>query len=501
MTRFHQKENLRFFRTVENTITEHQLLENQDGVLVGLSGGADSVALLWCLCRLAAKFGLRIGAAHLNHDLRGRESAADADFSAAFASRLKIPCHIETINVSTYQKEHKLSLEEAGRKVRYDFLSKTAAAHDYTKIALGHHADDNAELVLMNFIRGSGAAGLSGIPVKRPAESAYALVSALTIIRPLIRLTKAEIFSFLSAHHLPWRTDHTNRDTAHLRNRIRHDLLPALKKHYNPNIVETLNRSAAIAESETGWMTETLRPVFEKIIVQAAPQRVCLSITQLARQPLPVARHVLRQAMLQVKGNLRKISFQHVASVMKLCLSHREQGVLDLPDQLRIEKSATQLTLYRSSTPLRKTPFQPRGQSVQNSSYQLEKPGTALLPDFGLSISAEIMAEGFKPDFSNTGHRMAFFDMNAIHFPLLIRQVRSGDAFRPLGAAGTQKLKKFFIDHKVPVWERTQCPILESADRIIWVTGHRIDDRVKVTNLTQRILKIELTLAESVNND
>ena len=463
MTQFNQKETPRFFKTVENTIIDHELITDKDCVLTGLSGGPDSVALLWCLYRLSNRFGFQIGAAHLNHDLRGCESRADADFSAAFASRLKIPCHIETISVSDYQREHKLSLEEAARKVRYAFLSQIAAAHGYTKIALGHHADDNAELVLMNLIRGSGSAGLSGIPVKRPMGNPHSPTSDLTIIRPLIRLTKTEIVSFLSANNLQWRTDHTNRDTAHLRNRIRHDLLPTLKKNFNPNIVETLNRSASIAESEEAWITETLRPVFENIIVRLDARHVRLSLPELAQHPLPVARRILRQAIRQAKGDLQKISFQHVASVMALCLSRREQGALDLPDRLRIEKSAAHLTLYRSAAPLRKTPFQARAQSVQNGIYQLERPGAALLPVFGLKISAEIMAEGFKPDFSITGHHMTFFDMTAIHFPLLIRRVRSGDRFRPLGAAGTQKLKKFFIDHKVPMWERTQCPIIESA--------------------------------------
>lgn len=480
---------------------ECDLLEHNDAVLVGLSGGPDSVALLWCLCRLAPKYGLRIGAAHLNHDLRGDESICDAEFAAACASRLEIPFYTETIRVSDYRKRQKLGIEEAARKARYDFLEKTAIAHGYNRLALAHHADDNAELVLMNLLRGSGSAGLSGIPEKRLAKGPHGQASGLMIIRPLLRVSKEEIFTFLNANHLQWRTDRTNLDTAHLRNRIRHELLPALRKNYNPNIAETLNRFALLAATEEAWVTQTLGSVFNDLILRKDARSIRVSIPGLRRQPDPVVRRVLRQAVRHVKGDLRRISFHHVAAVMTLCRSEREKAALHLPDRLRIEKAADALIISRSPTSLREIPAGDHAFPLSPPiTYRLDKPGSMRLSGFGMRISAEVLTGMSSPDYRNAGHLTAFFDMEDLTFPLLIRNYRSGDAFRPLGTAGTQKLKKFFIDHKVPAPERARVPIIECAGRIIWVAGHRIDERVKITGSTRRILKIQLALAEYVNS-
>lgn len=491
----------RFLRTVEKTISDSRMFGEKDTVLVGLSGGPDSVALLWCLHLLSQKWGFRIAAAHLNHGLRDEGADADATFAAALAARLRIPITVQTADVRGFQKTFKLGREEAARSVRYNFLHNVSKAKGYSKIALGHHADDNAELVLMNFLRGSGLTGLSGIPVVRPILQPDSSPDTAMIVRPLIRLTKEEIYAFLTANGLTWQTDLTNSDMRHFRNRIRLELIPALKKSYNPNVVEVLNRLAEVAGSEDKWIAGILAPILDSLIIKDDGHGIVLSVPKLQEQPRPAARRLLRMVLMRVKDNLRRISFQHVESILGLCYDNRHRGRLDLPDQVRVELYADQLMISRDQMPLRHIPSRIHRQPASDTRYQIEQPGAYSLRDFGMTLAARVLPQDSFPDFRGSGHSVGFFDMDTVSFPLLARHVQPGDKFKPLGAAGTQTLKKFFIDHKIPLSRRAKCAVLLSADRIIWLMGVRIDERFKVTNSTKKILKIELRLAEPIEGD
>ncbi|MBW2620551.1 MAG: tRNA lysidine(34) synthetase TilS, partial [Deltaproteobacteria bacterium] len=247
----------KLLRTVEQTITTYGMLKPGDSVLIGVSGGPDSVALFHVLLTLASRFSLRIGVAHLDHCLRQNDSDKDAEFVASLAARFDIPCYIHKANVRKYQLENKLSLEEAARRVRHTFLNRVAEKNSFNKIALGHHFDDNAELVLMNLFRGSGPLGISGIPPVRDGK----------IIRPLIRSNRSEIIAFLDKNGIKYISDSSNRDTRFLRNRIRHDLIPLLKTSYNPKITQNLNRLASIVRSEEEWIEDVIHPLFKKAVI------------------------------------------------------------------------------------------------------------------------------------------------------------------------------------------------------------------------------------------
>lgn len=491
----------RFLRTVEKTISDSQMFGEKDTLLVGLSGGPDSVALLWCLHLLSQKLGFRIAAAHLNHGLRDKHANTDATFAAALAARLNIPITVQTADVRGFQKKYKLGREEAARNVRYNFLHQVSKSAGCSKIALGHHADDNAELVLMNFLRGSGLTGLSGIPAVRPIRQPDSSPDTATIVRPLIQLTKEEIYAFLTASGLSWQTDLTNNDMRHFRNRIRLELIPTLKKSYNPNVIEVLNRLAEVAGSEDKWIAGILAPILDALILKEDGHRIVLSVAKLLEQPRPAARRLLRMALEKVKDNLRRISFQHVESILSLCHENRHGGRLDLPDQVRVELYAGQLMISRGQMALRRLPSRIHRQAASDTRYQIEQPGVYSLSDFGITLTARVQPIGDFPDFRSGGHSVGFFDMDTVSFPLTARHVQPGDKFKPLGAVGTQTLKKFFIDHKIPLSRRAKCAALLSEDRIIWLMGVRIDERFKVTDLTKKILKIELRLAEPIEDD
>ncbi len=477
--------NNRLLKTVEQTIFAHGMLKPKDSAIIAVSGGPDSVALLHILYEIAPHFSLKLGVAHLNHCLRQKDSDKDADFVESLAANFDLPCYIQKRDIRRYQRENKLSLEEAARRVRYEFLDHIATAYQYNKIALGHHADDNAELVLMNLFRGTGTLGLSGIPPKRGEK----------IIRPMIRLRRNDIIEFLNRNRLKYVFDRTNADTRHLRNRVRHDLIPVLKTAYNPNISDTLNRLSSIIRSEEEWIEDMVRPFFEKAVLRIRQNRIELSVPVLNRYHNALQRRIIRLAISKAKGDLRRIGFVNIDSVIDLLVKKSSFGKIDLPAGIRIQRNQDTILIFRAQ---RRTPDDHRdgdGRDAFSFEYQIETFEPVFIKEIKTYIRFSEMSIENMTDYRCTGQYANFFDKDALNLPMVLRNFRPGDAFSPLGVKGTQKLKKFFIDKKVPRKERLKCPILLSGGKIIWVVGHRIDESVKVTPATKNVLKVELLLA------
>ena len=475
----------KLLQTVEKTITAYDMLAPKDSVIIGVSGGPDSVALLHILIALASRFSLRLGVAHLNHCLRQNESDRDAEFVASLSKNFDLPCYIHKENVHKYQTENKLSTEEAARRVRYAFLSQTAKLNRFNKIALGHHRDDNAELVLMNLFRGSGPLGLSGIPPIRDGE----------IIRPLIHLKRSEIINFLKKNRFKYVSDTSNKETKYLRNRIRHHLIPLLKTSYNPNIIETLNRLSSIISNEEDWIKDEISHLFKKIIVSRQDNHVILSVSRLNRIHIAQQRRIIRKAIHMIKGNLRRITFSHIDAAISLTAGRYDSKNLDLPDLIRIQRIGNTLVFTKEKSALRDLEVKFSQPEKITFNYKIDKPESIFIKEINAYMKlTEIRYENM-PDFRLTGQRTAFFDNHRIRFPLTLRNFKSDDAFRPLGMKGSQKVKKYFSDKKVPKAERCRCPVLLSQGKIIWLVGHRIDESVKLTPSTRKILKVELFLA------
>jgi tRNA(Ile)-lysidine synthase len=461
------------------------MFDPSDRVLLAVSGGPDSVALAHLMLRISPEYSLSLGIAHLNHGLRAQDAENDAAFVTSLAGQLGLPFHADRRDVIAFQRHHQLSLEEAARKVRYQFLFAVAEKFGFNKIALGHHADDNAELVLMYLLRGSGPSGLSGIPPVRGNK----------IVRPLICLERSEIMAYISEKNLPYMADRSNEDPRFLRNRIRQHLIPELKTSYNPSIVATLNRLAMIFRTEDQWFEENLALAYKNCISINESSQVCLSLAFLNQLAAAVKRRVIRKAIGAVQKNLRNIALAHVEAVLGLSASTAIDGRVDLPDGIHVFKNREELIIYRNTI----------GSSVGYSAfvlsdsldyhYEVSTTGLVVIREANMSIAlAEIPVDEF-PGPDHADRQIAFFDMEQLSFPLVVRNFRPGDRFSPLGMCGRQKVKKFFINNKVPRWQRQKCPILLSRDKIIWIAGHRIDDSVKVRPQTRRILKAELFLA------
>jgi tRNA(Ile)-lysidine synthase len=477
--------NKKLLNTVEKTIAVHGMLKPKDSVVIGVSGGPDSVALLHILLKLVPRFSLRLGVAHLNHCLRQNESDKDAKFVESLAKDFDLPCYVQKRDVRRYQIENKLSLEEAARTVRYKFLNDIAKTNQYNKIALGHHADDNAEHVLMNLLRGAGKLGLAGIPPKRGDR----------IIRPMIYLNRTDIIGFLKQNRLKWVVDQSNADTRHLRNRVRHDLIPVLKTAYNPNISDTLNRLSSIVRSEEEWIENMVHPLFERTVLHFRENHIALSVPLLNEYYKALQRRVIRMALAKTKGNLRRIGFAHIDSVIDLFVKKSSSGTIDLPDGIKIQKDRDTIHIYKGKSHRGDDYRDNHGWDVFSFEYQIEKLEPVFIKEINAKLRFVEMRIENMPDYRCAGQHTNFFDKDALHLPMVLRNFRPGDSFKPLGMNGTQKLKKFFIDKKVPRSERIKCPILLSDGKIIWVVGHRIDESVKVTPATKNVLKVELLLA------
>jgi tRNA(Ile)-lysidine synthase len=467
----------KILRTVRAAIERHGMFAEGDRVLVAVSGGADSVALVHLLHALAGEYAIKLAVAHLNHSLRGSESDRDAEFVAALTRGFDLPFFLEKKDVPALQRHWRLSPEEAARRARYEFFDAVAATHRFNRVALGHHADDNAELVLMNLLRGSGPLGLSGISPVRGNK----------FVRPLIGLKRSELLNYLLDGNIAFVTDSSNADTVYRRNRIRHHLIPELEKSYNPAIVDSLNRLGEIMQAEDQWIANAIEPAFADCVSDKGSDWISLALAGVNAAGPAVRRRIIRKAILSVKKDLRRIGFLHIDTIVDLAQKAQTGACLDLPEGLRVIKDSGRLTIKKAEP---QTSI-----AVVEYQYTLASEGATFIKEADATIKLVEIGVDEVPDFGEAGRSRAFFDLDCLRFPLVVRNFRPGDRFSPLGLDGTQKLKKFFCNHKIPAHERKRCPLLLSAGKIIWVAGHRIDNSVRLSSQTRRVLMAELLLA------
>jgi tRNA(Ile)-lysidine synthase len=423
---------------VQETIAKHRMLRHGDHVLAGVSGGADSVALLHCLRSLARQWDLRITAAHLNHRLRGGESDEDE----AFVVRLGEAAGIRVVTGHWDGPPGTGNLEEAARRARYEFLRRTAAAEGASRIAVGHTLDDQAETVLLRLLRGSGFLGLGGI---------YPTVDGV-VIRPMIEVSRTEIEAFLVAQGIAWRTDSSNRDHRFLRNRIRHELLPLLREHYNPGIDRVLVREGALARDVSGFLDSAAEAAWEKVRCEGEGA-VDFRITDFHELHPALQGAVVRRAIRECRGTLRGIAAAHVEAVVDLARGPRSGKVLDLPG-LKVLREFDRIVVA-----------EPQPGAGIRQARELPVPGSCEIPETGMGMEARI------EDAAQTGRKYpdrmtgAVLAAEALPEVLIVRGRLPGDRY------GSKKLKKLLIDAQVPVRERDSLPVVVAGDRIVWVPG------------------------------
>ncbi len=470
-------------KRVTRTIKRHAMLVPGDRVLAAVSGGADSTALVHILYALAPALRIQVAVAHLNHGLRGKASEDDARFVQSMAHRLELTFHLACIRMDPSLS----SLEERGRRERYAFLHQLAEKQGYTKIALGHHMDDNAEAVLMHLLRGSGIRGLGGIPPVRNG----------LIVRPLIDMERTEITNFLQKHHIEHVEDASNADLRFDRNRIRHHLIPLLKDVYNTNVVPALHRTAGLCWQEDRWLQNHLSPMLNETLISIDPDCMALDIARLSAAPLAVQRRLIRDGLRKWHGHLKRINAGHIDSLIKLLRPQSVGKRICLPNRIGVDRTPSHLHFTirpgRGFSP----DFSPR-----NYIYQVPVPGNHPLimdiPEADCRLRFSCQAFPKREYTDGMGKDLIWFDLEQLTFPLTIRNFRPGDRMQPSGMQGRQKIKKIFGDRKIPAAQRHRIPLLISANDILWVVGLRRGARANPRHGIKSALKVEvLNLPES----
>ena len=478
-------------RKVRETIKKYRLLERGDMVIVAVSGGPDSVALLKVLDIFSDEYRLTLITAHLNHGLRGEESDNDEKFVRKLSESMGIEFECKYVDIPSLRQGRRGSIEEIARKERYQFLAEMARKHQAHKIALGHHLHDQAETVLMNFIRGSGMEGLKGILPMR--EGMY--------IRPLIALTRGEIVNFLAREGIRFMADSSNAHDSYLRNRIRHRLIPELKEHYNPRIEESLAQMAEVIRLEDEYMKTVLKEVLLEGWDDGGKGGVTINIPKFLVLHEAIQNRAIKTLLQRFSPSGGGIGYVHVKAVMDLLRSCRHHGCLHLPFNIRIRRDHDLLVISRQKGPGGKLMqelsggydpcFSPTDADIGQFSYDVAIPGRIEIPEVDMTIVFNILDKPTEGIHFNQ-EKMAYMDIEAMRFPLTIRNLRPGDRIQPLGMGGTKKLKCYFIDKKISQAERRRIPLLVDDRSVLWIVGMRLSERVKITDKTKRLLKAEI---------
>jgi tRNA(Ile)-lysidine synthase len=324
---------------VEQAVAKFKMLKKNDRVILAVSGGADSVSLLYLLNKLKKKWHLYLHLAHLNHLLRKKEAEEDAQFVGHLADRFGLAFSYQSADVADFACRHKLSQEEAARKLRYAFLLSVAKKNSAGKIALGHNRDDQAETVLMRLLRGSGASGLRGMPAKRR-------LNGCLIIRPLIEVKRSQILDYLAAKKISYRSDSTNFGNQYFRNRIRHKLIPYLEKDFNPNIKEILLNLAQNLTEDFDYLEAQGVDKFKIARLSKSGKGLAINLKRLSSFHKALQKLICRQAIKELKGDLRRIDYRHWKELEDLILKRPQDSIVDLPAGISVVKKREGLTFF-----------------------------------------------------------------------------------------------------------------------------------------------------------
>lgn len=458
---------------VKRTIDRYHLLDKGDRLIVGVSAGVDSMVLLHLLNTYRQEFDLSLIVAHINHGLRPKESEKEAELVQKESERLGLTFEYGQFNVKEFQKVGGISLQDAARKIRFHFFNVLLQKYNANKIALGHNADDQVETVLLRLMRGSGLKGLKGMLPIREGR----------VIRPLLEVWRREIESFAEEMKIPYLLDSSNLKKNYLRNRLRLTLIPLIEKEYQPNFKKIVLKTSTILREENDYLERGAEEAYQKIVRE---EKDALSFKFSEYQFLhPAIQWRIIQKMLgriySGETVIEEREGMEVDQIYKKFHQLLPSFFIELPHGVSLEKRYD-LVLIGKGWVKPVPPFE----------VELISPGRNYVEEIKREVVIEETSRDDKFKDLYGLPDIALLDYQSLQFPLKMRNFRPGDRFRPLGVKGTQKLKEFFIDHKIPKFERPRIPLLISGEMIAWIVGYRIDERVKVTEKTQRVLKVKV---------
>jgi tRNA(Ile)-lysidine synthase len=485
-------------RQVRATIDRHELLPRGDTVVVGVSGGADSLCLLYLLRRLAPDYGVSLHVAHLHHGIRGQAADADAAFVRDLCAEWGLSCTIERVDVPALAEAHGLSTEEAARQARYGFVGRLARRVGGRTVAVAHHADDQVETVLMHFLRGSGLAGLRGMRPLSWLDELHMLDDDATppvrggrlrLVRPLLTVTQEEILAYCQTHGLTPRFDRTNLDVTYFRNRLRHELIPTLEA-YNPNIRQVVLRTAEVLAGDYELLQGLVDEAWDRVVAVQSPGAIAYDLEALRDLPAGLQRSLLRRGIETLRHSLRNISLVHIDDARDV-LMHGDVGAqATLPAGLMLQLDYARAILADVGY----TPAPPDWPRVSGP-VTVPVPGAITLPETPAWRVVTRLAPREALDDAwqdNPDRYTAYFDADRVEAPLLLRPRRTGDEMVPLGLDHHQRLTDLMINLKIPQAARDRVPLLVSDGEIIWVVGWRVGETAAVRRETRRVLVVRV---------
>jgi tRNA(Ile)-lysidine synthase len=477
---------------VEAYIRTHELLEPGAKVVVGVSGGPDSTVLLDILRRLAPSLQITLHVAHLHHEIRGVEADQDMAWVADLAEAWTLPFSSKRIDVPALAEEERLSEEEAARQARYGFLGRVAERVDASHIAVAHNADDQAETVLMHFLRGAGLAGLRGILPKTPLQGLHviendcAITSDITLIRPLLGVRRSDIEAHCKTQGLQPRLDRTNKDTTYFRNKLRHEVLPYLSK-LNPNMTERLCNLAEVVRADYELLQEFVSVARDTLCVDSHKDARIFDLHQWRNQPLAIQRAIIRETAHELRPDLRDVGFLPIEQAVNVAQHGQTGARATLPQRLNLIVGYDTLTIARPGA--RHLP-EDRPWLTHGTAVPIEIPGVTHLPGRWELYTQNVNHWNIEVIANNPNPWVAWIDADALGDHPKLRTRKSGDRFRPHGMDGsTMHLSDFLINIKVRRPWRDHLPLLvDDHDRILWVVGHRLGHEALVSLETERVV-------------
>ncbi len=451
-----------------DNIRKYNMIESGDKILIGLSGGPDSVFLFHVLNEIKNELNFSLYIAHINHGVRGEEALRDEKFVENLALENNIPYYLKTANMDEYAKENNLSSEEAGRKLRYDFFYHILDKINGDKIAVGHNKSDQAETILMRFFRGTGIDGLRGMEYK-----------VGKIIRPILNIEREEIENYLIENNYEFKLDHTNLETIYNRNKIRLETIPHIEKNYNPNIIDTLFRTADNFKADSDFLYEYTKKAYDNMLKLDIEGEIILNKEKLLEEHNSIKSRVIRYSIGNILGNLQGITQKHIVDTLEFIENSETGKSINLIKNIIIKLEYENIIISNKDD-----------SNKDKYSYILNI-GKNNLEELNLIIDIDLIdIDGYK--VLKDEHNTKYFDYSKIEGDLYLRNRRNGDIFFPLGMKGrSKKIKDFFIDEKIPRDKREEIPLLTDDKNIIWIMDYRISEKYKIDSDTNKVLRIK----------
>ncbi|HBF5314580.1 TPA: tRNA lysidine(34) synthetase TilS [Clostridioides difficile] len=455
------------FDKVLSTINKHNLIQKGDKIVLGLSGGPDSVCLLHVLNRLKKDFNIEIYVAHLNHQIRGIEAQKDALYVSKLCEDMGIVFFVKSINVPKYCENEGLSLEEGARKLRYEMFYEIKDKIKANKIAIGHNLNDQAETVMMRIMRGTGLKGLKGIDYIRDN----------CIIRPILDVERNEIEEYCEAYNLNPRIDKTNLENIYTRNKIRLDLLPYMKDNFNSNVIESIVRMSNSLKSDNDYIEKEAEAKFREVSNIKEKGFVEINLDDFVCLHDAIKVRVLRNSIKHILGDTNFVDQRHIEDIMSLEDNSKVNKMLTLPRNIFVYRKKDSIILTNEEIVNEEIEFY----------YNVPSNGFIKIKELKQIIETQVMSidryKSMKLDNSSKG-----FDFNKVKGGIVIRSRRQGDKIKL--AMGSKKVKDLFIDLKIPREERCKIPIITDSEGIICVGDYKISENYKIDENTKEVLKI-----------